>query len=114
MALKCGTMIKETLDANSEIISMNDDFLDFDNTAALFECMDVVPAVDTSLSHLSAALGRPTWILLSSNPGWRSIGERDDSPWYPSVKLDRQNSFGEWRDVFEQVAADLSRQFQII
>jgi hypothetical protein len=51
--------------------------------------------------------------LLSSSPDWRWLRDRDDSPWYPSVKLYRQTSAGDWRGVFERVSADLRREFSI-
>jgi len=98
---------------SSSIASLDDNLLDFANVAALCECMDIVISVDTSLAHLSAALGRRTWILLSSSPDWRWLRDREDSPWYPSVKLYRQESAGEWREVFERIAADLRQEFQV-
>jgi ADP-heptose:LPS heptosyltransferase len=66
------------------IVSFDDDLLDFVNTAALCECMDVVISVDTSLAHLSGALGQRTWVLLPFTPDWRWMLDRDNSPWYPS------------------------------
>ncbi len=99
------------LDSNPRITSFADDEMDFPGTAALCECMDVVISVDTSLAHLSGALGRPTWILLPFVPDWRWMLERDDSPWYPTAKLYRQRSTGDWAEVFERVAADLRRMF---
>jgi lipoprotein NlpI len=85
--------------------------LNFVATAALCECMDLVISVDTSLAHLSAALARPTWILLPFSPDCRWLLNRDDSPWYPSVKLYRQPSIGDWRGVLGRVAADLTQAF---
>jgi hypothetical protein len=88
-----------------------DNTLDFVDTAALCECMDVVVTVDTSVAHLSAALGQRTWILLPFLPDWRWMREREDTPWYPSAKLYRQKVAGEWGEVFARVAADLRREF---
>lgn len=81
--------------------------LDFTETAAVCECVDLVISVDTSVAHLSAALGKPTWILLPFSPDCRWLLSRSDSPWYPSVTLYRQQSIGDWRDVLTRVAADL-------
>ena len=100
------------LSANPFIKSFNDDGdLDFVNTAALIQCMDVVLTVDTSIAHLSGALGQRTWILLPFMPDWRWLRDRDDSPWYPSVRLYRQSVAGDWRSVFDRIAADLRRDF---
>lgn len=83
---------------------------DFSDTAALCECMDLVISVCTGVGHLSAALGRETWILLDSGADWRWLKERPDSPWYPTVRLFRQPARGDWRSVFEQVRSDLLRR----
>jgi ADP-heptose:LPS heptosyltransferase len=69
--------------------------------------MDVIISVDTSAAHLSAALGRPTWILLPFLPDWRWQLERRDSPWYPTVKLYRQEAHDDWSAPLAQVKADL-------
>lgn len=83
--------------------------LDFPNTAGLIDGLDLVLAVDSSIAHLSAALGKPTWILLPFNPDWRWLLERRDSPWYGSVQLYRQPAAGDWKTVLQQVARDLTR-----
>jgi hypothetical protein len=81
----------------------------FTDTAAVCECLDLVISVDTSIAHLSAALGKRTWILVPhTGADWRWLLERDDSPWYPSVKLYRQSTAGDWGGVFDRVTADLS------
>jgi hypothetical protein len=85
---------------------------DFADTAALCTLMDLVISVDTSVAHLSASLGRPTWVLLPYMPDWRWLLERDDSPWYPTVKLFRQTAVGDWATVLEQVMISLE-QFSI-
>lgn len=80
---------------------------DFSDTAALVTLMDRVISVDTSTAHLSAALGKPTAILLPLVPDWRWLLDRTDSPWYPTVTLFRQSMDGEWGGVFARVGADL-------
>ena len=80
---------------------------DFTDTAALCELMDLVISVDTSVAHLSAALGKKTWVLLPYTPDWRWQLERSDSPWYPSIQLYRQPSIGDWTSVLEKVKLDL-------
>jgi len=63
--------------------------------------------VDTAVAHLAGALGRPVWILLPYNPDWRWLTEREDSPWYPSVRLFRQSAIGDWDEVIRRVADSL-------
>jgi tetratricopeptide (TPR) repeat protein len=104
---------RAALKSSPSIVSFDDHLLDFANTAALCECMDVVIAVDTSIAHLSGALGRPTWILLPFNPDWRWLRDRDDSPWYRSAKLYRQKNPGDWHEVFTRIASDLQGEFQV-
>jgi tetratricopeptide (TPR) repeat protein len=96
-----------TLKANPEILHFAEEQHDFSDTAALCECMDVVVSVDTSVAHMSAALGKPTWILLQFSPAWRWLLDRDDSPWYSSVRLFRQQVPGDWASVCERVGAQL-------
>jgi hypothetical protein len=97
------------LSSNSIIRRFQPEEMDFASTAALCECMDVIVSVDTSIAHLGGALGRPTWILLPLVPDWRWFRDRDDSPWYPTAKLYRQRSAGNWSEVFDQIAAELNR-----
>lgn len=78
---------------------------DFTDAAALAELMDLVISVDTSLAHLSCALGRPTWILLTQCPDWRWQLGRSDSPWYPTARLFRQGRAGDWTPVLSEVQA---------
>jgi hypothetical protein len=85
--------------------------LDFPQTAALLECLDLLISVDTSVAHLGAALGQKTWILLPFSPDCRWLLNRRDSPWYPTVKLYRQQTLGDWAGLLWQVAADLDQEF---
>jgi hypothetical protein len=100
-----------TLAANPWISRYDRDLLDFTDTAALCECLDLVISVCTSVAHLSGALARPTWVLLTFNADWRWLLGRDDSPWYPTARLYRQRTNGDWDDVFARVATDLRRSF---
>ena len=81
---------------------------DFSDTAALCDLVDLVISVDTSVAHLAGALGKPTWILLPYTPDWRWMLHRDDSPWYPSVRLYRQTQERAWPPVLERMRSDLS------
>jgi Tfp pilus assembly protein PilF len=100
-----------TLASSSLIISVDDELLDFANTAALCECMDLVLSVDTSIAHLSGALGHRTWLLLPHTPDWRWLDDRDTSPWYPSLKLYRSRAARDWQELLARVAVDLRREF---
>ncbi len=96
-----------TLRECPEISTFAGELHDFSDTAALCACMDVVVSVDTSVAHLSAALGKRTWILLQFCPGWRWLLNRSDSPWYSSATLFRQNAGEDWAHVCERVGAQL-------
>jgi tetratricopeptide (TPR) repeat protein len=80
---------------------------DFSQTAALISQLDLMITVDTSVAHLSGALGKPTWVLLPKVPDWRWMLDRGDSPWYPSMKLLRQPTIGDWASVIERVQSQL-------
>jgi tetratricopeptide (TPR) repeat protein len=90
-----------------EVIDWTKEFQSFDESAALVCNLDLVITVCTSVAHLSGALGVPTWLLLDVNPHWVWMLERDDSPWYPSIRIYRQQRYGDWLPVLEQVKAEL-------
>jgi tetratricopeptide (TPR) repeat protein len=79
------------------------EFDDFADTAALIDSLDLVISVDTALAHLTGALARPVWILLPANSDWRWLEDRSDSPWYPSARLFRQTTLGDWAPVVGSV-----------
>ena len=81
----------------------------FLDVAALMQLFDLVITSDTSIAHLAGALGRPTWVALKHTPDWRWMLERSDSPWYPTLRLFRQPSPGDWSGVFASMRAALSR-----
>jgi hypothetical protein len=83
-----------------------DAFLD---TAAVMQNLDLVVTSDTSIAHLAGALGRPVWVALRRVPDWRWMLDRPDSPWYPTMRLFRQNRDGDWPPVFAAIAAALPR-----
>ena len=82
----------------------------FMDTAALMKNLDLVITSDTSIAHLAGALGVPVWVALSVAPDWRWLLEREDSPWYPTMRLFRQTSFDDWQPVFQRMADALARQ----
>jgi hypothetical protein len=90
-----------------DIIGLGPSLASFADTAALISQLDLVISVDTSVAHLAGALGRPVWVLLPFVPDWRWLLDRDDSPWYPTARLFRQNDSRDWRGVVERVRAAL-------
>jgi len=88
---------------HGDILNFGDELRDFSDTAALISQLDLVIAVDTSVAHLAGALGKPVWLLLTYVPDWRWLLDRDDSPWYPTARLFRQNDTREWHSVVIRV-----------
>jgi hypothetical protein len=81
---------------------------DIAGTAAVIGGLDLVVTVDTMVAHLAGTQGRPVWLLLKHHADWRWMDGRDDSPWYPSMRLYRQPSPGDWSTVIAAVEADLA------
>jgi len=102
---------KTTLESNANILHFGDELGDFSDTAALCDLMDVVISVDTGIAHLNAALGNPTWVLLPFSPDWRWLLDRDDSPWYQSIRLFRQEQPGDWDGVFKKLRSELTTAY---
>ena len=92
-----------------EIIDFTSQLADFSDTAALIENLDLVISVDTSTAHLVGALGKPVWILNRVDTCWRWLLDREDSPWYQSVRLFRQQKVGDWDSVVEEVRQALQK-----
>jgi len=92
---------------NGNFFNYVDELKDFEDTAALIENLDLVISVDTSTAHLSAAMGKNTWILNRYDSCWRWLIDRKDSPWYNSVTLYRQDETYNWENVLSEVREDL-------
>ena len=92
----------------TDIIDLTAELTDFVETAALVSCLDLVITVCTSVAHLAATLGRPTWVMLPFVGDWRWLTNRDDSPWYPGVRLFRQDVARDYATVVERVRAELA------
>jgi tetratricopeptide (TPR) repeat protein len=82
----------------------------FMDTAAVLRNLDLLVTSDTAIAHLAGGLGVPVWVALSASPDWRWMLEREDSPWYPTMRLFRQKELGQWADIFGVMAAELARQ----
>jgi ADP-heptose:LPS heptosyltransferase len=91
------------------VTDLSPDFADFAETAAAMANLDLVISVDTSVAHLAGALGRPGWIMLAFVPAWQWLLDREDSPWYPTLRLFRQPRPGDWESVVARMTADLER-----
>ncbi|MBR0847961.1 tetratricopeptide repeat protein [Bradyrhizobium diazoefficiens] len=90
-----------------DIIDLTDQIKDFTDTAALVSCLDLMISVDTSIVHLAGALGAPVWTMLPFVPDWRWLLNRDDSPWYSSMRLFRQSKRGDWASAVDSVRREL-------
>ena len=92
------------------ITDLADQLTDFTVTEAAIRDLDLVITVDTAVAHLAGALGRPVWLLLPFAPDWRWLMDREDTPWYPTMRLFRQSKRGDWREVMGRVADALREQ----
>nr|WP_240535306.1 tetratricopeptide repeat-containing glycosyltransferase family protein [Bradyrhizobium sp. YR681] len=92
-----------------DIVDLTERLTDFSDTAALVCCLDLVISVDTSVVHLAGALGVPVWTMVPFSPDWRWLLNRDDSPWYRSMRLFRQPAPGDWASVVDGVRRELER-----
>lgn len=90
-----------------QVACLGSELRDFSDTAAIIDCADLVITVDTSIAHLVGAMGKPVWMLLAFNADWRWLTDRDDSPWYPTMRLFRQTKIESWNDVVNRIAAEL-------
>ena len=94
---------------NSALVDLGPDLHDFADTAAVLMHLDLVITVDTSVAHLAGALGRPVWLMLSRAHDWRWIDGWDRSPWYPSMRIFRQQVAGDWAGVARRITSALAR-----
>lgn len=108
LLLQKGVSREERRQGRGRVEWLGDALQDFADTAAVMSCADLVISVDTAACHLAGALARPVWTLLPFAPDWRWMVGRDDSPWYPGMRLYRQPRRGDWSSVVERLAADLA------
>ncbi len=98
-----------SLPGTMKVINLTNRIHDFSDTAALITNLDLVICVDTAVAHLSGALGKPVWALLPYISEWRWLLDREDTPWYPSMRLFRQSSPGDWAGVMSAVQKELAQ-----
>jgi tetratricopeptide (TPR) repeat protein len=96
----------------SDVLDFSKELKTYTDTAALIANLDLVISVDTSVAHLAGALAKPLWILLPFTPDWRWLLDRDDSPWYPTARLFRQDETRGWDSVMARVRAALDDHFR--
>jgi len=93
--------------AGLNLVDWTSELTNFSDTAALIETLDLVLTVDTSVAHLAGALGKPVWVMLAYVADWRYLLNREDSPWYPTMRLFRQSRIGDWQQPIQQVVHSL-------
>lgn len=108
VSLQKGEAARELGPKNWPILDRMNECADFLDTAALIENLDLVISVDTSVAHLAGALARPVWLLNRFESEWRWRLAREDSPWYPSMRIFNQPAPGDWESVVARVALELS------
>jgi ADP-heptose:LPS heptosyltransferase len=106
--LQKGPRESEIAAAPAHVVGANELIETFRDTAAIMQKMDIVITTCTSVAHLAGGLGQPTWVLLHYTSDWRWLQHREDSPWYPSARLFRQPTPGDWDSVFTALGAALS------
>jgi len=102
----------EALSATPKLRIFDSEINDFEDTAALIAEMDLIITVDTSLAHLAGSMGRDCWVLLPFNPDWRWLLDREDSPWYASIRLFRQKHPGDWAGPLQEIRCALAAHFR--
>ncbi|HEX4054735.1 MAG TPA: tetratricopeptide repeat protein [Tepidisphaeraceae bacterium] len=104
------TKARSGREAGFELTDFTSELHDFADTAALLMNLDLVIAADTAVVHLAGALNRPVWTLLAFSPDWRWLLNHSDTMWYPSMRLFRQPTPGDWTTLFERVASQLKKE----
>jgi hypothetical protein len=99
----------EMLAAESRVTHVGGELANFTDAAAVIALSDLVISADTAVAHLAGAMGRPLWVLIPFQPDWRWTLDGETSPWYPTARLFRQTSLGDWDGVIARVAAELGQ-----
>ena len=111
ISLHKGEGEKQIKDINFDLTTLGNDFDSGENafidTAAVMANCDLIITSDTAIAHLAGALGCCTWVILKKVPDWRWMLDRNDSPWYPNMKLYRQKKYDDWEEIFETIKKDL-------
>ena len=108
ISLQKGPGQEEVAGFDRPLLNLGPEINDFADTAAVMAHLDLMISIDTAACHLAGALARPTWTLLPYRPDWRWLLGRNDSPWYPTMRLYRQQRRRDWSAVIDRLGADLS------
>ena len=110
-SLQKGNAVQDLTSANNggKVVDLDPEIDDFADTAAAIANLDLVICVDTSVAHLAGAMGKPVWVVLPFAPDWRWLAQGERNPWYPSVRLFRQQETGDWDSVFSGVQDSLMK-----
>lgn len=114
ISLQVGNRAADLRRKPSPVVDISCDLADFGDTAAVIRNLDLVITVDSAVAHLAGAMGKPTWLLLPFNPDWRWQLKREDSPWYPTMRLFRQQEAGQWPEVLQRVKKALTEVVGLI
>jgi tetratricopeptide (TPR) repeat protein len=98
---------RQVLESMPHVRNLGETLVDFADTAALIENLDMVVSTDTAVAHLAGALGKPVWIMLRYSGEWRWLRDRSDSPWYPTARIFRQKVHGDWAGVVGEITRQL-------
>ena len=112
ISLQAGSETDNLPECASSLLDFSSDLVDFAQTAGLIENLDLVITVDSAVAHLAGALGKETWVLIPFEPDWRWQLKREDSPWYPSIRLFRQRKPGDWQYPLKKVKEALQQRRQ--
>ncbi|MDH4284991.1 MAG: hypothetical protein OEV35_06700, partial [Gallionellaceae bacterium] len=97
------------LERHGNVLMLDKEITSFDDTASVIAALDLVITIDTAAAHLAGALGKPVWVLLKYGADWRWLRDREDNPWYPTARLFRQTTPGDWAGVMRRVQTALGQ-----
>jgi len=110
VSLQVGIRAGDLIRTPHKVIDFSPELVDFSETAGVIDHLDLVIAVDTAVAHLAGAMGKKTWLLLPFSPDWRWQLDREESTWYPTMRLFRQTKCGDWEEVMTRVIKTLQQQ----
>jgi Flp pilus assembly protein TadD len=103
VSLQVGRRAGDLKDTSCSVIDLSPNLIDFSETAGVISNLDLIISVDSAVAHLAGAMGKETWLLLPFAPDWRWQLEREDSDWYPTIRIFRQQNYGDWPGVLARV-----------
>lgn len=114
VSLQKGAPAAQIANANLPVLDLMDDCQDMLDTGALIQCLDLVISVDTSLAHLTGAVGKPIWLLNRHEGEWRWAIDREDSVWYPTMRIFNQEFANTWKPTIARVAQALIEHVPVL